>query len=75
MWLRAMLRYRRRLSTGNPSAGTPKAEPGGGKARGFLDMGPEGAPVTAAAEENLPLVKPQGNLVRFLGRELRRQVN
>ena len=29
----------------------------------------------AATEGNLPLVKPQGNLVQVLGREVRRQGN
>ena len=74
MWLRAMLRCRRRLSTGNPPAGALKAALGG-KTRGYFDGGPEAAPVRAAAEGNLPLVMPQGNLVQVLGREVRRQGN
>ena len=57
-----------------PPAGTLRVS-WGGKARGFFDGGPEGAPVRAATEGNPPLVKPQGNLVQVLGREVRRQGN
>ena len=72
MWLRAILRCGRRLSTGSPPAGALKAELGGGEASGFFDRGPKVAPV---AEGNLPLVKPQGNVVQVLVREARRQKN
>ena len=48
---------------------------GGGKAGGSFDGGPNGAPVRAATEGNLPPVMPQGNLVEVLGREVRRQGN
>ena len=72
MWLRAMLRCRQRQSTGNPPAGTPKAEIGG-RGQRILGGGPEGAPVRAAAEENLPPVKPQANLVQVLVREVKLQ--
>ena len=47
----------------------------GGKIRRFLDWRPEAAPVTVAAEGNLPLVMPQGNLVQVLGCEVKRQGN
>ena len=58
-----------------PACRHPKGCAGGGKARGFFDWGPEGAPVRSAAEGNPPLVMPQGNLVQVLGREVRRQGN
>ena len=58
-----------------PARRRPKGCAGGGKTRGFFDEGPEGAPARAAAEGNLPLVMPQGNLVQVLGREVRRQGN
>ena len=47
----------------------------GGNARESFDRRPEGAPVTAGTETNLPLVEPQGNLVQVLGAEVRRQGN
>ena len=53
----------------------PKGWAWGGEARGFFDRGAEGAPVRAAAEGSLPLVKPQGNLIQVLVREVRRQGN
>ena len=75
MWLRAMLRCGRRLSTGDPPAGALKAALGGGKTREYFDRGPEAAPVRAAAEGNLSLVMLQGSLVQVLRREVRRQGN
>ena len=66
MWLRAMLRCRRRLSTGNPRAGTLKAVLGG-EGRRILRR----ETVRAVTEGNLPPVMPQGNVVEVLGREVR----
>ena len=47
----------------------------GAKAGGFFEGGPDGAPVRAAPNGNLPPVMPQGKLVEILGREVRRQRN
>ena len=47
----------------------------GGEAIEFFNRGAEGAPPRAEAEGKLPLVKPQGNLVQVLGREVRHQKN
>ena len=58
-----------------PARRRPKGCAWGGKTRGFFDRGSEAAPVRAAAEGNLPLVMPQGNLVQVLCREVRRQGN
>ena len=74
MWLRAMLRCRRRLSTGNPPAGALKPALGG-EDQGIRRRGTGTAPVRAAAEGNVPLVMPQGNLEQVPVREVRRQGN
>ena len=72
MWLRALLHCRRRLSTENPPAGTPKPVLEG-QGRMILRRGPDGPEtVRAATEGNLPPVMLQGNLVEVLGREVER---
>ena len=75
MWLRAMLPCRRRLPTRNLPAGALKAAPGGGRPEDYSKGDREAHPVRPAAEESLPLVMPQGNLLQVLGPEVRRQGN
>ena len=70
MSLIELVRCLRRLSTRNLLAGTKKSVRRGEKEREV-----EGQPKGAPSEGNLPPVRPQGNLVEVLGRELRPEGN
>ena len=58
-----------------PANRHPKSCAGEGQAGGTFERVLEGAPVREAPDGNLPPVRPQGNLVEVLGREVRRQEN